>query len=236
MESSGSLIAPLGVGVAIPAYNAQASIAAVVGRVRSMGFPVVVVDDGSPDETSLRASEAGATVVRLDPNQGKGTALWTALRRADELGWTWMVAMDADGQHDPACLTDFGKASGSGAGVVVGARRLHPDVMPLPRVCSNRLTTALLSLQAGCPLFDSQCGYRMYRIDAALSAQLPQAGRFEWESEALVRIARKGWSVGRVHVPTIYGDEVSNIRPWRDTARFVRLWFRLWREILLGRI
>lgn len=226
--------APL--GVVVPAFRAEATIGEVVERVLALGLPVLVVDDGSPDATSQRAEQAGATVVRLEPNQGKGTALATGLRRARELGWTWMVAMDADGQHDPSCLRAFQEATSSEVGVVVGARRLHPDVMPLPRVCSNRLTTALLSLQAGRPLFDSQCGYRMYRVEAASSSGLPQHGRFEWESEALVRIARKGWSVGRVDVPTIYGDEVSNIRPWRDTARFVRLWFRLWKEILRGRM
>lgn len=222
--------------MAIPAYRAEASIAVVVTRVRALGYPVVVIDDGSPDETSLRAAQAGATVVRLPTNQGKGTALWAALEHARAASWTWMVAMDADGQHDPACLSAFQEASSTNVGVVVGARRLHPEVMPLPRVCSNRLTTALLSLQAGCPLFDSQCGYRMYRVEAAMGSQLPMQGRFEWESEALVRIARKGWGIGRVEVPTLYGEEVSNIRPWRDTSRFVGLWFRLWREILTRRI
>lgn len=236
MEPPASLIAPSGIGVAIPAYRAESSIAAVVARVRAMGYPVLVIDDGSPDATSRCAIEAGATVVRLEPNQGKGTALWTALQQARDFGWVWMVAMDADGQHDPACLEGFSAVASTEVGVVIGARRLKPDVMPLPRVCSNRLTTALLSLQAGCRLHDSQCGYRMYRVEAALESSLPEQGRFEWESEALVRIARKGWAVGKVDVPTLYGDEVSNIRPWRDTARFVRLWFRLWREILAGRI
>lgn len=220
----------------VPAFRAEDSIASVVSRVRSLGYPVVVVDDGSPDATATRAAEAGATVVRLETNQGKGAALSTGLRKARDLGWTWMVAMDADGQHDPSRLGAFRELSSSDLGVVVGARRLHPEVMPLARVCSNRLTTALLSIQAGCPLFDSQCGYRMYRVSAALSSRLPERGRFEWESEALVRIARSGWGIGRVAVPTIYGEEVSNIRPWRDTARFVRLWFRLWREILGRRI
>lgn len=220
----------------IPAYRAEETIGVVVSRVLALGYPVVVVDDGSPDATSRQASEAGAMVVRFEANQGKGTALSTGLETARGLGWTWMVAMDADGQHEPSRLSAFREFCDTDLGVVVGARRLHPDVMPLARVCSNRLTTALLSLQAGCSLFDSQCGYRMYRVEAASASGLPEQGRFEWESEALVRIARKGWRVGRVEVPTLYGEEVSNIRPWRDTARFVRLWFRLWREILRRRI
>lgn len=224
------------IGVVIPAYRAEASIAGVVRAVLAAGLPVLVIDDGSPDRTAEVAQEAGAEVVRQAVNGGKGTALYAGIAQAHARGWTWMVAMDADGQHDPAALPLFRSKTESRAGVVVGARRLRPDVMPWQRVCSNRLTTLLLSLQAGCRLWDSQCGYRMYRVDACLSAQLPPTGRFEWESEALVRLARHGWAVDRVPVPTLYGDETSHIRPWRDTGRFVALWFRLWRQILSGRI
>jgi glycosyltransferase involved in cell wall biosynthesis len=224
------------IGVVVPAYRAEASIGDVVRAVRAAGLPVVVVDDGSPDRTSECAGEAGAEVVRLPQNAGKGSALHAGIVHAHARGWTWMVAMDADGQHAPSALVSFCAKVESRAGVVVGARRLRPDVMPWPRVCSNRLTTLLLSVQAGCRLWDSQCGYRMYRVDACLSANLPATGRFEWESEALVRMARHGWAVDRVDVPTLYGDETSHIRPWRDTARFVGLWFRLWGQILSGRI
>lgn len=224
------------IGVVVPAYRAEASIGDVVRAVRAAGLPVVVVDDGSPDLTSECAREAGAEVVRLPQNAGKGSALHAGIVHAHARGWTWMVAMDADGQHAPSALVSFCAKVESRAGVVVGARRLRPDVMPWPRVCSNRLTTLLLSVQAGCRLWDSQCGYRMYRVDACLSANLPATGRFEWESEALVRMARHGWAVDRVDVPTLYGDETSHIRPWRDTARFVGLWFRLWGQILSGRI
>lgn len=224
------------IGVVVPAYRAEATIEGVVRAVREEGLPVVVVDDGSPDRTSERARAAGAEVITLPVNVGKGSALHAGIAHAHAHGWTWMVAMDADGQHAPSALPRFRAKVQSRAGVVVGARRLRPDVMPWPRVCSNRLTTLLLSLQAGCRLWDSQCGYRMYRVDACLSAALPASGRFEWESEALVRLARHGWAVDRVDVPTLYGDETSHIRPWRDTGRFVALWFRLWRQILSGRI
>ena len=223
-------------GVVVPAYRAEDSVADVVRRVRGMGHAVLVVDDGSPDATSERARAAGADVVRLERNSGKGTALWTGLDEARRRGWTWVVAMDADGQHDPACLADFEACMAGDWGVVVGARALRAPPMPWPRVCSNRLTTALLSWQAGCRLWDSQCGYRMYRVEAAFKAAVPSRGRFEWESEALVRIARAGWKVGRVEVPTLYGDAGSHIRPRKDTGRFIRLWFRIWRDIALGRV
>jgi glycosyltransferase involved in cell wall biosynthesis len=219
-------------GVVIPAYRAEATVGDVVRSVRAMGLPVVVVDDGSPDRAAACAAEAGADVVRMNENGGKGTALWAGFQRAHELGWGWVVAMDADGQHDPASLPAFLDRRGGRDGIVVGARKLSTPDMPWPRVCSNRLTTALLSLQAGCRLWDSQCGYRMYRLEAVLRSGLPNRGRFEWESEALVRVARAGWSIGRVDVPTIYGEAGSHIRPWRDTMRFVALWLRLWKVVL----
>jgi len=223
-------------GVVVPAFRAEDSVGNLVRQVRGMGHAVLVVDDGSPDATSERAREAGAEVLRLERNAGKGTALWTGLDEARRRGWTWVVAMDADGQHDPACLPAFEACMDGRDGVVVGARALRTPPMPWPRVCSNRLTTALLSWQAGCRLWDSQCGYRMYRVEAVFQAGVPSQGRFEWESEALVRIARAGWPVGRVEVPTLYGDAESHIRPWRDTARFVALWFRIWREIAFRRL
>lgn len=222
------------VGVLVPAYRAEATIEGVVRGALDRGLPVLVVDDGSGDSTAERAAGAGAEVLRQPVNGGKGTALAVGLRRAAELDWDWVVAMDADGQHDAACLPRFLERADGPDGVVVGARNLSTPDMPWPRVCSNRLTTALLSWQAGCRLWDSQCGFRMYRVRAALAAGLPASGRFEWESEALVRIARSGWSVGRIAIPTIYGDAGSHIRPWRDTARFVALWFRLWKVVLRG--
>lgn len=221
------------VGVLVPAYRAERTIARVVSLIRStVDLPVVVVDDGSDDGTSEQAKSAGATVVTLEQNGGKGTALWRGMAKCREMGLEWVVTVDADGQHLPTEIPRFLSMTNSAyCGVVVGARDLSVKSMPWPRVCSNRLTTALLELQAGCRLWDSQCGYRMYRIQAVMDSNLPQTGRFEWESSALVRIARRDWSIQRVEISTVYEEEVSHIHPWRDTARFIRLWFSLWKVV-----
>ncbi len=223
---------PLGRAVLIPAYRAERTVGAVVARLRELhpGLHVLVVDDGSGDATAERARQAGAEVVSLGTNSGKGSALAAGLAALREQGFEWALAMDSDGQHLPEDASKFLSTTFSDTcGLVVGARRLHPGSMPLPRVCSNRLTTALLELQAGKRLWDSQCGYRMYRLEALAKAKVPATGRFEWESEAMVRIARCGYDVRKVDIATVYGDEGSHIRPWRDTGRFVRLWFRLWK-------
>jgi len=226
------------VGVLIPAYRARATVGELVSRLRSLHptLPVLVVDDGSGDGTDEVARKAGAQVMALPVNGGKGTALAAGFDLAAGQGWEWVIAMDADGQHPPEEVCRFLSYSPSDrCGLVVGARELRPRSMPWPRVCSNRLTTFLLELQAGCRLWDSQCGFRMYRLGAVRSAQLPRTGRFEWESGALVRMAGSGWAVERVGISTLYGPVGSHIRPWRDTARFVRLWFGLWRWMLSNR-
>jgi len=218
--------------ILIPAYQARATVGMVIERLHAL-YPqtvVLVVDDGSDDDTAQVAREAGARVHRFETNSGKGSALAEGLSILAADGFEWVLAMDSDGQHLPEDAGRFLSGTFSDrVGLVVGARRLHPDAMPFPRVCSNRLTTFLLELQAGKRLWDSQCGYRMYRLTAARAAQIPSSGRFEWESEAMVRIARAGFDVAKVDIATIYGDAGSHIRPWRDTARFVKLWFRLWR-------
>lgn len=222
----------VGRAVLIPAYQATSTIGVVVTRLRELhpGLAILVVDDGSSDSTSDNARRAGADVIRLEVNSGKGTALATGIAALRERGFEWALAMDADGQHLPEDAAKFlSGAFSDKTGLVVGARRLHPDSMPLPRVCSNRLTTFLLRLQAGKPLWDSQCGYRMYRLGAISIAGVPSCGRFEWESEAMVRIACAGFEIGKVDIATVYTDAGSHIRPWRDTFRFVKLWFRLWR-------
>jgi glycosyltransferase involved in cell wall biosynthesis len=221
-------------GVLIPAYQAERTVGEVVARLRELhpSVSILVVDDGSTDATSVRAEQAGAQVHRLSVNSGKGTALATGLSLLHDQGFRYGLCLDADGQHVPEDAEKFLTAEISErCGVVVGARRLHPDSMPFPRVCSNRLTTFLLEWQAHKRIWDSQCGYRMYRLDALREARVPRTGRFEWESEALVRIARKGFGIEKVDIATVYGSEPSHIRPWRDTFRFAKLWFRLWKVL-----
>jgi glycosyltransferase involved in cell wall biosynthesis len=221
-------------GILIPAYQAERTVGDLVSRLMGLHPSVIilVVDDGSTDATSSRAQEAGAQVHKLAVNSGKGTALATGLSLLRDQGFRFGLCLDADGQHLPEDAGKFLTADVSDlCGVVVGARRLHPDSMPFPRVCSNRLTTFLLERQARKRIWDSQCGYRMYNLEALRKANVPRIGRFEWESEALVRIARTGFGIEKVDIATVYGSEESHIRPWRDTFRFAKLWFRLWKVL-----
>lgn len=212
----------------IPAHNEERFIADVVRQVRARGLDVWVIDDGSADRTAERAREAGAEVIRLEPNRGKGAALREGVTRIREQGYEWVVMLDGDGQHDPADLLRFFEAAAGGAADVVCGNRLeNPQGMPWIRLLTNRLMSRWISRAAGQRIPDSQCGYR-----AVSAAFLPVFGecaaeRFEWESEFLVRASRRGARIASVPVRTIYGEERSKIRPIRDTLRFWRMWRRL---------
>jgi len=213
--------------VIIPAYQAAASLPGVLRGLEPYCAParVLVVDDGSTDGTSAAARPEGFDALHLarhETNQGKGAALITGLRRARALGWEWAVTLDADGQHAPEDLEGFlSSRPGPRTGILNGCRARRGSRMPWHRRFSNASTTALVSRLAGRPVFDAQCGYRAYRL--VLIDALPEAGRFEWEAQALILAARAGWEIEKVPVRTVYAGEGSHMRLAADTLRFVRM-------------
>lgn len=217
-------------GVLIPAYNAEPFIASTLEPLlaRLPADRIGVIDDGSSDATAAKVEALGIACLRHAGNRGKGTALMTGLRWARERGWTWAVTLDADGQHSPGDLDAFlGAPVAPDTAIVVGRRAIAGTTMPPHRRLSNWLTTRMVSALAGKPVYDAQCGYRMYRIDAVFSAGLPAAGRFEWEAQALALCCRRGWSVLPVDIATLYTDNGSHMRLVMDTLRFLRMYWRM---------
>ena len=210
----------------IPCFNESAGIAGIVSGVRRHLPNVVVVDDGSTDGTAEHAARAGAEVVPLSGNTGKGVALRAGWQRARDRGFAWALTLDGDGQHAtddiPAFLNCVEK---TGAPLVVGNRMGHAEKMPWLRRQVNRWMSRRISNLAGTPLADSQCGFRLMQLDAW--SRLPlRASHFEIESEVLLAFARAGLAIEFVPVQVIYRAERSKIRPWRDTVR----WFRWWHQ------
>jgi glycosyltransferase involved in cell wall biosynthesis len=209
--------------VVIPAYNAAGTIGPLIRRVKQLRLEVVVVNDGSRDETGRAAADAGAMVISHARNQGKGCALRTGFAFALQGGYDVIVTMDGDGQHDPADiprLLDAVRTSSSA--IVVGNRLADGMRMPLARRCTNRLMSCLVSLLSRQSIPDSQCGFRAISRQALSSIRLITC-RFELETELLLAAARRGWTVASVPVRTIYRNHPSHIRPLADGWRFVRL-------------
>lgn len=211
--------------VVIPCLNEAGTIGAVVTGVRRHVPAVLVVDDGSTDQTGCRAREAGARVLRHDHNRGKGSALATGLRQALADGFEIAITMDGDGQHDPEDLPAFLKEGRGGGDLIVGNRMSAVGNMPRLRRWVNRWMSRRLSRRTGRDLPDTQCGYRL--IPLAVWNQLVLVSEhFEIESEMILTFLRAGLRVRFIPVRTIYKTEQSKIHPIRDTIRWFRWWWR----------
>jgi glycosyltransferase involved in cell wall biosynthesis len=221
---------PLTWCVVLPAFREAARIAPVVAAACAQGATVLVVDDGSPDETAAVAEAAGAVVLRHPVNRGKGAALETGFAEASRRGCDVVITMDADGQHDPAELRNFIEAyQRTGIPVLIGSRMAEMDTMPWVRRATNRFMSWLLSRMMGQYVPDTQCGYRLYRSDV-LPLVVAGAQGFAAESEVLLRLAARGVRMDSVRIRTIYGTEISKIHPVRDTLRFIGMLRRYRRE------
>ena len=205
----------------IPAFNEALHIGTVVHQAQAH-LPVLVVDDGSTDDTSRRAEQAGATVVRQVPNQGKGRALQTGFRRALAEGFEAVVTLDGDGQHDPGEIPAFLRAyTSSAADLIIGTRTFSQ--MPLIRRISNTLGQLAFSWAMDQPISDNQSGYRLvgHRLMAA-TLDSHETG-FEFEVEMIVCCIERGFKLDWLPIRTIYAHEKSHIRPWHHLVHFVRI-------------
>jgi glycosyltransferase involved in cell wall biosynthesis len=203
----------------IPALNAERTIRSVVTQVQtSLDTPlVIVVDDGSTDRTGAEALEAGAQVVSLGRNRGKGVALRAGFDAALAGGASVVLTLDADGQHDPAAAPALVGAVRDGADVAVGTRRRLGTAMPWHRRMTNTLSSLAVSVCAGRRMVDVQSGYRAIRAPV-LRAIAPLGDRYEYETDFLIQTARAGFSIAWVPVPTLYSGSPSHFRGVRDTA------------------
>jgi glycosyltransferase involved in cell wall biosynthesis len=205
----------------IPGYQEGPRIAAVVEGAR-VHLPVVVVDDGSTDDTAARAETAGATVLRQRPNAGKGAAIRMGFRHALDLGAVAVVTLDADGQHDPAEIPRFLDAFHAGRPELVVGRRDFRSMPPVRRL-SNTLGGWVFSAAVGRRVADNQSGYRLIgrRLMTAL-LDSDESG-FEFEVEMIARCIALGLPMTDVPISTIYAGEPSHIRPWTHFTSFLRV-------------
>ena len=207
----------------VPCLNEFGSIGAVVRAALQYVKAVWVVDDGSSDETRAEAERAGAVVLRNDVNLGKGAALREGLSAARKAGFTFAVTLDGDGQHDPAEIPRLMEAARGGADLVIGNRMAECAKMPRVRQFVNRWMSARLGRRLGVECPDSQCGFRVVRLEAWEKLQLRQ-NRFEVESEMLAAFARAGMKIAFVPVKCLPARRASRIRPVIDSVRWFR-WF-----------
>ena len=207
----------------IPAYNEAKHIGNVVRRTRQELEHVLVVDDGSTDQTAEEARAAGAELLIHPQNRGKGESIKAGLRYWAERGFTWLIILDADGQHRPEEIERMlSAADGDGAALFIGNRMNDVRSMPLIRRVVNRYMSRKISRICGQQVPDTQCGFRMLHRELVPEV-LSGANRFDYETEMLIVASRKGFRIASVPITTVYSDEVSSIHPVRDTLRFFKL-------------
>ena len=199
----------------IPAYQAAATVGEVIRGVRRIIDRVVVVDDGSTDDTSAVADRAGAEVLRRPENGGKGSALRTGIAKVLEGDATHVVFVDADGQHDPDDLPALLDAARSGEPFVIGSRFADSDSMPAYRFRTNEIGSRILSRMTGLDVEDAQSGYRV--VASSVLRRMDLRGRgYIIETEMLLKASRHVERFRHVPIRAIYGAP-SHYRPFRDT-------------------
>jgi glycosyltransferase involved in cell wall biosynthesis len=241
--------------VVIPALDEAATIGEIVSQCHAiLDSPcVVVVDDGSHDNTAAVAAQNGATVLRHQTNRGKGASLMDGMLAAVAGGATAVVTLDADGQHRPQDVLRLLECSGTWPEhIVIGSRRASGKAAPRARRIANRIADFWVSWAARHPIDDSQSGFRVYpaRVLSLIAARPSLAHGFAFESEILIEAGRTGVQTIAVDIPTIYGSVLqrrSHFRPVADIANIVlmvggKLLARmmdpigLWRALTLKRL
>jgi len=218
--------------IVIPVYNHAATLRSVIDESLQLGFPIIVVDDGSTDTCSeVLADYQGITVIRHAKNRGKGAALLTGIQAAARVA-DFAITLDADGQHIPRqALALIGFIRDGYRPLIVGRREhmLDDPGIPWTSRFGRKFSNFWVWASGGPSISDTQCGFRVYPIKEILGLR-SRARRFQFEVEILVLAHWNNIDVYEVPIEAIYPDRssrVSHFRPftdfWRNAATFTRL-------------
>ena len=197
-----------GVIAAIPCFNEERFIGSVVLKAKNLVDHVLVIDDGSSDNTALVAELAGASVIKHESNKGKGAAVNTAFEHVKEMSCTALVLLDGDGQHEPGDIPRLLKPVLNGeADMVVGSRFLQiKSSIPGYRVWGQRVLTLLTNVGSQAKLTDSQCGFRAFSPKAIRALTFVEEG-LSVESEMQFLAKEAGLRMAEIPVSIVYHEK-----------------------------
>ena len=231
--------------VVIPSYNTGPTVYATVRAARAVWSPVWVVVDGSDDGTAeglreLAAADPGLRVDVLPRNVGKGAAVLHAFEAARAAGFSHALTMDSDGQHPAGLIPEFMRDSLAAPGAMILGRPVFDASAPLLRVRGRRISNWWTNLETlGAGIDDSLYGFRVYPVGALVEIMRGQRWmrRFDFDTEAVVRLAWRGVRPVNVAAPVKYlrpeEGGVSHFRYGRDNSLLTWMHLRLMAGFLL---
>lgn len=216
------------IAVVIPAYNEATTIRDVAAAACAESSFVIVVDDGSQDDTCQHLHDLPVVLLRNQDNRGKGASLWRGMQHAVAEGADAVITLDGDGQHAPKLIPRLVAAHLQHPDrIIIAARLLARERMPKNRRFGNEVADFWIGWAAGWPVFDSQSGFRLYPSALLRDSQLdPGKWRsFVFESEILIDAARRGYSPMALAIEAVYAADArpSHYRPWVDTLRIIAM-------------
>ena len=196
--------------VAIPVYNEQQYVQGVLKEVQRYAQDILVIDDGSTDDTPLLLARQPVEVIRHAHNRGYGRTMVDAFRWACCYRYDWLVTMDCDYQHEPASLPDFFEAARrDDADVISGSRYLGggsgDDRPPPDRRRINTTMTQMINDRLGLGITDAFCGFKAYRVCAVADLSFDEPG-YAFPLQFWVQAAVHGLRVAEVPISLIYND------------------------------
>jgi uncharacterized SAM-binding protein YcdF (DUF218 family) len=220
---------PAACAIVIPAYNEAASLRGVALRaLRSGCSPVIIIDDGSTDETAAQTADLPVLLLRNTENRGKAASLWRGMQAALAGGAQAVITLDADGQHCPEDIPRFlTLAEAHPDNIITGSRLADRAAFPPKRYYANKVANFWISWAAGYPVEDSQCGFRLYPAELLrrLDFQPDKSQSFVFESEILIRAAHLGYVSRPLPIAAIYPENTrpSHFRGVSDIALITRM-------------
>ena len=241
------------IALVIPAFNEASTIRGLAQNARAMTPNVIIVNDGSSDDTAAQLHDVDVQLINLPENRGKAAALTQGFRAALQDDCVeGVVTLDGDGQHrieDLQMIVDAGQSMPDT--IIIGSRLWDTEKFPKARLRANKFANFWISWAAGYRIDDSQSGFRYYPASLLRNVALHAlAGRgFVFESEILILAARMGVRAKSVCIPALYNAQTfrrSHFRPVADIAKIVRMvsWklisrgmnpYGLWRYLRQGR-
>lgn len=208
--------------VIIPTYNNQKTLQRVVDGVLDYTQNIIIVNDGSTDETSsILQKYPQLTQIHFPENKGKGVALREGFKKAKQLNYTFAITIDSDGQHFPNDIPLFWKALEEEKRdvLLIGSRNMNQDGVPKKSSFGNKFSNFWFWFETGIKLDDTQSGFRLYPLNSIPKKFFTR--KFEFEIEVIVRTSWKSVPVKNIPINILYdpNERVSHFRPFHDFSR-----------------